>query len=129
MLCNPVMPFSKQLFDSDLAVIDSESLCQNLGGDSILLAELVAIYRDELPKDLRTIQSALDDRNAKALECIAHRLKGSLQVLGASCSALAARVELDGRHGAIDAACVLQLISSLAAVAPALESILGQGGI
>jgi len=123
------MPVSQQSFDTELPVIDVPSLSQNLGGDSTLLAELVAIFRNELPKDLMTIQSALADRNSAALECIAHRLKGSLRVLGASCSALAARVEIDARNGDVDPPRVRDFMSALAAVVPALDSIIRQGRI
>jgi HPt (histidine-containing phosphotransfer) domain-containing protein len=123
------MTSGEQIPRQETPVIDAERLRQNLSGDSALLGELVAILRDELSKDLTTIQSALDDRDSTTLERIAHRLKGSLRVFGASCSSQAERVEIDARNGSIDAARVLQLKSSLAAVAPALELILKQGGI
>jgi HPt (histidine-containing phosphotransfer) domain-containing protein len=54
------------------------------------LAELTGIFLEETPETLRRIEQAFEARDAKAIERLAHRLKGALLTLAAPAAAEAA---------------------------------------
>lgn len=69
-----------------------------------LVAEMTAIFRDDTPRRLRDILTALEDRDAEALSRSAHALKGGAGAIGAKAlRALAADLEALGRSGSSDA--------------------------
>lgn len=55
-----------------------------LGGDQHLLAELVGIFVDDGPKRLQAIRAALTASDVQQVEHVAHSLKGSAAILGAT---------------------------------------------
>jgi HPt (histidine-containing phosphotransfer) domain-containing protein len=75
------------------------------GGDRELLADLMAVLRDECPEQLATLHSAIEDSDAHQLECIAHSLKGALSAVGARpAQELAQQLETLGRLDQIEGA-------------------------
>ena len=59
-------------------------------GDRALLDELTRIFLEENPETLRKIREALEARDKRAVERLAHRLKGALLALAAPAAAQAA---------------------------------------
>lgn len=55
-----------------------------LGGDQGLLRELVGIFIDDGPKRLAALREAMTVSDVQQLEQVAHSLKGSAGILGAS---------------------------------------------
>jgi HPt (histidine-containing phosphotransfer) domain-containing protein len=73
-------------------------------GGSGLVAEMTVIFRDDTPRRLRDIYSALEDRDAEALSRAAHALKGGAGAIGAKAlRVLAAELEALGRGGSAEA--------------------------
>ena len=69
-------------------------------GDRELLAELLAIFAEDGPGQLRAIRDAVSRSDEAALAFAAHTLKGGLRALGAGkAAALAERLEEVGREG------------------------------
>jgi CheY-like chemotaxis protein len=80
-------------------VIDWDTALLNTGGDVALLRELAAIYLNESPRWLQTIVDAISQSDTSLLRLTAHKLKGSLETLGAPEAAAAAReLELIARE-------------------------------
>jgi CheY-like chemotaxis protein/HPt (histidine-containing phosphotransfer) domain-containing protein len=73
-----------------LAVLDRETAIGRASGDRALLAELTGIFLEETPETLSRVEQALEARDAKAIERLAHRLKGALLTLAAPAAAQAA---------------------------------------
>jgi two-component system, sensor histidine kinase and response regulator len=79
---------------------DKGKTLERLGGDAALLAEVVQIFFEDLPKHLATLRDAITSKDAAALEQVAHTLKGELGYLGISAISLQARqLEECGRDG------------------------------
>ncbi|MFO1318204.1 MAG: Hpt domain-containing protein [Burkholderiales bacterium] len=55
-----------------------------LGGDEGLLADVVNIAREELPRQIASFKTALDAEDAPTARRHAHTLKGTVATLGAS---------------------------------------------
>ncbi len=70
-----------------LSVLDRETAIGRASGDRELLAELARIFLEETPETLSRIEEALEARDAKAIERLAHRLKGALLTLAAPAAA------------------------------------------
>jgi two-component system sensor histidine kinase/response regulator len=82
-----------------MPILDWDIALSNAGGDAALLRELTAIYLSESPRWLQTIVDAISQSDTNLLRLTAHKLKGSLETLGASEAALAAReLELIARE-------------------------------
>jgi signal transduction histidine kinase/CheY-like chemotaxis protein/HPt (histidine-containing phosphotransfer) domain-containing protein len=71
-------------------VLDRAEALGHVGGDPALLAEVVAIFRNEGPRILESIERALAAGTCPPVAASAHRLKGSLATLGAGASVAAA---------------------------------------
>ncbi len=69
-----------------------------LGGDRRLLSELVGIFVDDGPKRLQAIRAALTEADAQQIEHVAHNLKGSAAILGATRLQTAALALEDAAH-------------------------------
>ena len=110
-------------------IIDVDQLRRNTSGDRELLSELITVFQQELP----SIQSALfkgrGNLDAPAIARAAHKLKGSLLVLGARCASTAERLELQARDGCGAAVHDLsaELVLKVAQVIPALRTLLQTG--
>jgi signal transduction histidine kinase/CheY-like chemotaxis protein len=109
-----------------LDVLDAEQALAQVDGDMAVLAELIALFRAEVPRALAAIRDGLGNTDAAAVARAAHRLKGSLVTLGArAASAEAMRMEALGRAGELaDAEQVLAALErQLATLEPALTSL------
>lgn len=83
-----------------LAVLDRETAIGRASGDRALLAELTGIFLEETPETLSRVEQALEAGDAKAIERLAHRLKGALLTLAAPAAAQAAlELETAARAG------------------------------
>jgi HPt (histidine-containing phosphotransfer) domain-containing protein len=69
-----------------------------LGGDRRLLSELVGIFVDDGPKRLQAMRAALTAADVQQIEHVAHNLKGSAAILGASRLQTAALALEDAAH-------------------------------
>jgi signal transduction histidine kinase/CheY-like chemotaxis protein/HPt (histidine-containing phosphotransfer) domain-containing protein len=95
-------------------------------GEPDLVSELIALYLEETPAQLRQIQDAVRARDAAGLRHAAHTLKGGSASLGAlEMARLSAELEKIGRGGMVDgaAALLLQLEGEYARVCEALEAL------
>ena len=69
-----------------------------LGGDRRLLSELVGIFVDDGPKRLQAIRTAMTVSDMRQIEQVAHNLKGSAAILGATRLQTAALALEDAAH-------------------------------
>ena len=69
-----------------------------LGGDRGLLSELVKIFVEDSPKRLQAIRAALTASDVRQVEQVAHSLKGSASILGATQLQSAALALEDAAH-------------------------------
>lgn len=100
---------------------------ERLGGDASLLCELIRIFMEESPKQLRQLENAIENADAAVVERVAHTLKGELGYLGMGNATTQAReLERMGREHALEAApgVFRQLKSHLAAAYPAMHVVL-----
>jgi len=71
---------------------------ERLGGDLDLFQEISGLYREDCPRLLSQIRSAVEGADAPALEKAAHTLKGCVANFGAQAAVQAAlRLEKMGR--------------------------------
>lgn len=76
---------------------------ERLGGDLELLQEIAGLFREDCPKLLSEIRSAIHGANPTALERAAHTLKGCVANFGAQAAVEAAfHLEKIGRSRQID---------------------------
>lgn len=69
-----------------------------------LLSEMIAIFRDDTPRRIRDILTAVEQGKAEELSRAGHALKGGAGALGAhAMKNLAADLEVLGREGSTDA--------------------------
>jgi CheY-like chemotaxis protein len=79
---------------------DLSTAISGVEGDRELLVELLAIFAEDGPGQLRAVRDAVSRSDEAALAFAAHTLKGSLRALGAGkAAALAERLEQLGREG------------------------------
>ncbi len=105
--------------------MDMAAALERVEGDRDLLDEIARLFAEECPSTMEAIRQALDARDARAVEMIAHRLKGSALSLGApKVSQAASELEQHVRTGGLEGA--PQLIESLTRevglLLPVLES-------
>lgn len=85
--------FSEQVFDKTKAL-------ENLGGDMDLLKEIIEIFLDDFPNQMKQIREGILEGDAEAVEHAAHSLKGSVANFAAKRAYDAAyRLEVLGREG------------------------------
>jgi len=113
------------------ASVDLIRARQTVAGDAELFAELVQIFTDQVPQISTDLRSAMAARDSATIGLIAHRLKGSLAVVGACCAATAAQVEKSAKTGFSAALLELayQLDAEVVALIPALQSVVAGGEI
>jgi CheY-like chemotaxis protein len=63
---------------------DMGKTLEALGGDEKLLHEVIEIFLEEVPKHMASLRQAIAQSNARAIEQVAHTLKGELGYLGIS---------------------------------------------
>jgi two-component system sensor histidine kinase/response regulator len=88
--------FSEQVFDKTKAL-------ENLGGDMDLLKEIIEIFLDDFPNQMKQIREGILTGDAEAVEHAAHSLKGSVANFAAKRAYDAAyRLEVLGREGNLE---------------------------
>ena len=91
-------------------VVDLAALHARVENDADLLAELIELFLDSAPRLLDSVDAAVRQHDARAVQLSAHALKGAMQSMGALSAAQAARsLETladagDMRHADIDLA-------------------------
>ena len=65
-------------------VWDMGKTLDQLGGDETLFHEVIEIFLDDVPKHMASLQRAITEGDAEAIERTAHTLKGELGYLGIS---------------------------------------------
>ena len=85
--------FSKQVFNLDEAL-------ENMGGDMDFLRDIVDVFSEDYPEQIKQIQEGILAGDSKAVEMAAHSLKGSVANFAAGRAREAAyRLEVLGREG------------------------------
>jgi PAS domain S-box-containing protein len=105
---------------------NESTLLARFNGDRKLVLTLATAFREDCPRMMVRIRSAIRVRNATALAEAAHALKGSIGNFGASSAFESAReVEKLAREGKLDGACELcrTLEKQIAAFLLALQAI------
>jgi two-component system, sensor histidine kinase and response regulator len=98
---------------------------ERVEGDRELFDELARLFADECPEDMRGIRQALEAGNSRAIEMLAHKIKGAALSLGApQVSEAAFDLEKQARAGELGNAgqLVENLARQLDLLLPALES-------
>ena len=110
-------------------IIDLDALRRNTSGDRDLVSELIEVFQQELPKIQSVILASRVSGDGNAISRSAHKLKGSLLVLGARCASIAERLELQARDGCGSAVHDLstELDMKVAQVIPALRTLMQTG--
>src|SRR5487761_251864 len=81
-------------------VIDYEQALARVEGDAELLGELASLFLEDIPNQLKAIQAAAEQEDMKALEQIAHTVKGAVANFTAAAAVDAAlRLEAAARTG------------------------------
>jgi HPt (histidine-containing phosphotransfer) domain-containing protein len=71
-------------------------------GDPELLRDLMAVFEEEFPAMLESLEQAIQNGDATGLERAAHKIKGSmLQFSGHGAAAAALQLEELGRNGTV----------------------------
>jgi two-component system sensor histidine kinase/response regulator len=111
-------------------IIDKDEVMERVGGDTELLAELIDLFSSDCPKMMSEMYEAIERNDRKALERIAHALKGSIGNFSANSAFEAAlRLEKMGSQGDItlarDAYAVLK--REIKRLEPALAALQKEG--
>jgi two-component system sensor histidine kinase/response regulator len=86
-------------------ILDRTGLMARVDGDKTLLAEIMALFREEGPELMSQIRKAVAEHKSEALHRAAHALKGSVGNLGGKAAYEAAlRLEDMGRRDHLDQA-------------------------
>jgi|GEM_PF-1060963 FOG: HPt domain len=112
------------------ALLDRAIALERVDGDLELLREVVKLFLDETPALMRSLRTAIERGDCKAVERVAHSLKGSAANFGAAGVVNAARrLEELGRSGTTEGASeLLQLLeAALEELRPALLDLINEG--
>jgi signal transduction histidine kinase/DNA-binding response OmpR family regulator len=118
-------PGSAEAEPPEPAVCATE-LLERIDGDRAFLSELLSLFRDDYPGQLRSVRQAVEAGNAEALQRAGHALKGALANLAAPTSSrLAGQLESMGRTGDLPSAAgvLADLETELERVVEELESL------
>ena len=86
--------------DTSIAPLDLAKALTWVDGDKELLAELVAVFLEDLPERTEALRAAVETEDAQGTERAAHSLKGAVASLGGETArALAYELEQMGRAG------------------------------
>jgi protein-histidine pros-kinase len=99
------------------------------GGDNKLIVEIISMFLEESPEQLRRLKQASSESNAEAVERIAHSMKGEFGCLDISLAAdYARKIEEIARSGRFDnvAEPLLALETEMQAVAAEMDRFLEQ---
>ena len=102
---------------------DQRKALQRVDGDAELLFDLVEMFFQEYPDQLRCLKQSLAQSDFGAVRKAAHTLKGSLGYLGA-CEGEQLACEIERASQSADAARVRLLVSNLAAYVESLRDVM-----
>ena len=84
---------------------DLEDALEKVGGDMEIFREIIEVFLESYPDQLREIRKAIDDSDAGVLERASHTLKGSVGTFAAKkAHETALRLEAIGREGKLEGA-------------------------
>ena len=110
--------------------VDLNGFLEFVGADEAVAEEIVAVFLEDLPGRVESLQEALERSDATAVSRAAHALKGSLSTFGARrAQQLAASLEAAGQDGRLDSAAptFAQLLEELGRVREDLRSVTPDG--
>ena len=82
------------------AAVNLPELLARVDNDRVFLSELIAIFKVEFPKLLRSLQESVAQQNLASVETVSHALKGMLSALSVTRSAaIASQIEQLARAG------------------------------
>jgi PAS domain S-box-containing protein len=94
-----------QAGSSGVGHVDREAMLAGVDRDLTVLREVAAAFRQQAPEMISEVRRAIAARDAAALECAAHRLKGACGIFQAEGATQAAqRLEQLGHEGDLSAA-------------------------
>ena len=105
--------------------VNLPELLARVDHDRVFLSELIAIFKVEFPKLLRSLQESVAQENLASVETVSHALKGMLAALSVTRSAaIAAQIERLARAGETAGLAeeLKRLESEVADLVPALEA-------
>jgi HPt (histidine-containing phosphotransfer) domain-containing protein len=105
--------------------VNFPELLARVDHDRVFLSELIAIFKVEFPKLLRSLQESVAQQNLASVETVSHALKGMLAALSVTRSAaIAAQIEQLARAGETAGLAeeLKRLESEVADLVPALEA-------
>ncbi|RMG43096.1 MAG: Hpt domain-containing protein [Candidatus Dadabacteria bacterium] len=83
---------------NEAKVFDKEAALNRVDNDKELLQELIALFFEEYPAQIRRIETAIQNQDTKELEEAAHAIKSALGNIGAMrCYELAFSLEKSGK--------------------------------
>jgi two-component system, sensor histidine kinase and response regulator len=89
----------------DRQIVDLQRALTQLGGDEVMLLELVEIFLREAPRWLQRLEEAVTHEDADEVFRRAHDIKGSTDIFGANAAVRAAQIlERMGRDDDLDGA-------------------------
>lgn len=84
---------------------DNSDLLMNFDGDEELLAEIIKVYMEDLPKQLIALKEGLEDRDAEEVHRRGHTIKGASANVGAiNMRKVASEIEAAGKAGDLEKA-------------------------
>jgi len=96
-------PLERRPQPAPLEIIDWKRGLAAADGDSALLNELLKMFANQAPASLEKLRSAVEMKDAPAIERAAHTVKGAVSNFGADAAVQAAlKLEVMGRHGDLE---------------------------
>ena len=79
---------------------DNSDLLKNIDGDEELLAEIIKVYMEDVPKQLMALKEGLESQNAEEVHLRGHTIKGASANVGAiKMRTVASNIEAAGKAG------------------------------
>jgi HPt (histidine-containing phosphotransfer) domain-containing protein len=63
-------------------IFDPDEVLEQIGGDKDLLVDIINIFIDTYPEDLKTLQESIEEGDTETIRKNAHRMKGSVSNFG-----------------------------------------------
>lgn len=90
----------EQAHSPSVASVNLPELLARVGNDRELLRDLISIFKEEFPRDLKSLRDAVTRSDSAEVVSVSHTLKGMLSNLAVSrAAAAAARLEQLARLG------------------------------
>jgi HPt (histidine-containing phosphotransfer) domain-containing protein len=63
-------------------IFDPDEILEQIGGDRELLVDIINIFVETYPEDLKALHEAIDEGDSENIRKAAHRMKGSISNFG-----------------------------------------------